>query len=259
MNKHDRMAVAILFAVVAGGILYLRQISPDEREKESVVASTQDFTRPPSVPFPNAEHILASGSAGGWTSVDFVSDGEPLEEAQLCVRSRRQAAAVSCYAFASPEDYAAAKASAAGSFEETCYEARWRRNKNGSENGGVNKFKTSGCPVTKSSVAEHATDSRREAERSTVRTEEEILAYEQAGGPPSRSLVNSFRVRLNSIARQCGWTRRQASDKLLRMYQILRNEGKQVQLLDLAVGLDRAKEGVAMDCHQLLATLAAML
>jgi hypothetical protein len=86
-----------------------------------------------------------------------------------------------------------------------------------------------------------------------------ILAYEQAGGPPSDALVSRFRVRLDRISRQCRWTRREASDKLLRMHQILRGEGKRVELLDLAVGLDRAKQGVATDCHELLATLGAMV
>lgn len=92
-----------------------------------------------------------------------------------------------------------------------------------------------------------------------TRPVEEILAYEQAGGPPSDALVSRFRVRLDRIARQCDWSRREASDKLLRMHQILTDEGKQVELLELTIGLDRATRGVATDCHEILATLVAML
>lgn len=97
------------------------------------------------------------------------------------------------------------------------------------------------------------------AEQRPDRTEARVLAHEQAGGPPSEELVRTFEDRLASIARKCRWSRRETSDKLLRMHQILEEEGRFVQLLDLTVGLDDAKTGVATDCHELLATLGAIL
>lgn len=102
-------------------------------------------------------------------------------------------------------------------------------------------------------------DRLRSTRLSSARSVEQILAYEQVGGPPGPKLVIDFRIYLDHIASQCDWTRREASDKLLRMHQILRREGKRVELLDLTIGLDRASRDVATDCHELLATLGAMV
>lgn len=90
--------------------------------------------------------VLASGEVGGWTNVDFLMSEAPVEEARACVQEYLYAAAVACYAFSTREDYAAAQAAQPGNFTETCYEARWSRNKDGTQGGGLNRFKTSGCP-----------------------------------------------------------------------------------------------------------------
>lgn len=62
------------------------------------------------------------------------------------------------------------------------------------------------------------------AEQRPDRTEARVLAHEQAGGPPSEELVRTFEDRLASVARKCRWSRRETSDKLLRMHQILEEE-----------------------------------
>ena len=104
-----------------------------------------------------------------------------------------------------------------------------------------------------------AVDRPHSASVRTTRPVEEILAYEQAGGPPSDALVSRFRVRLDRITRQCDWTKREASDKLLAMYGMLRDDGYNVELLDIAIALDRAKEGAPQDCHEVLALVGILL
>ena len=79
-----------------------------------------------------------------------------------------------------------------------------------------------------------------------------VSLTDQALGP-------SFVMSLERISRQCGWTPRDASAKLRRMQQMLREDGENVELHDLASGLDQASRGTQTDCHLLLATLGAML
>lgn len=87
---------------------------------------------------------------------------------------------------------------------------------------------------------------------STRTRDRSVSLTDQALGP-------SFVVSLERISSQCGWTPRDASAKLRRMQQMLREDGENVELQDLASGLDQASRGSRTDCHQLLATLGAML
>ena len=82
--------------------------------------------------------------SGGWITIDFTWRDDPLLEARRCVESR--AGAVQCFAFASEDEYRAARPVAAGNFTGlSCWDATWKRNKLGDESGFANGAKDSGC------------------------------------------------------------------------------------------------------------------
>jgi len=96
--------------------------------------------------FPPESQILARNTSGDWLNIDFKHTGAPLEEAQRCVRSHRDAEAVACFAFASEEAYMATQPIEAGNFAgPLCWDARWQRNKGGTESGGTNNARPSSC------------------------------------------------------------------------------------------------------------------
>lgn len=102
-------------------------------------------------PFPADSRVLSqhrmTGQPTNWLAVDFLTDSDPLEEAQRCVRSRPREDAVSCFAFADREAYAASSPIRAGDYAAgPCWEATWSRNGIGRENGRRRNFVSSGCP-----------------------------------------------------------------------------------------------------------------
>lgn len=164
MNVTGRKVFVIVGMLAV--VVLLALFGNEERDRSADPAATVESV------FDRSE-ILATGTVGGWVNVDFLVSEAAVEEARACVRERTEAAAVACYAFANRRDYQAAQASAPGNFRETCYEARWSRNKEGTEGGGLNRFKTTGCPG-----------------KTVVRRKESI----ESGAPP-----DSLRVEITAV------------------------------------------------------------
>jgi len=107
--------------------------------------------------FPGSDRILAQSTQGGWANIDFLAEGDPVEEAQRCVGSRPEEEAVACFAFPSRTDYSTSRPEAAGSFTgPLCWSGRWQRNKLGSESGTSGPPGRSACPGYSEEVANPA-------------------------------------------------------------------------------------------------------
>ncbi len=135
----------IVVLMIVGGLFY-----EDEPPRSSAPATPAARTPPappasprrPRSPYPPPDRVLATDLSGRWVEVDFLATQNPLGDAQRCVRSRADAAAVACFAFASRALYRASGPESAGNFKGgLCYEARWQRNAFGEETGGVNTVK----------------------------------------------------------------------------------------------------------------------
>lgn len=104
-----------------------------------------DSDRP--APYPELSQTLAvTHQVNGFTLIDFATRGQPLEEAQRCVRSR--SGAVSCMAFDSDRARWFSQPVAAGNFKgPLCWVARWSRNGQGDEDGGYQNYRDPSCPT----------------------------------------------------------------------------------------------------------------
>lgn len=112
-----------------------------------VVSCTQQDTPQTQVAFPPSDRILARHVAGGWENIDFVHQGDAIAESKHCVETHRDAEAIACFAFATKADHDAARPETAGNFKgDLCWDARWQRNKLGSQSGGENSAKAAACP-----------------------------------------------------------------------------------------------------------------